>query len=246
MCTSIPTQSHNHTHIPIMSAPKDRICGHMNGQHRLALLDYVVCYGNEKPSTIQESSLLMADVDETQITIEYKNVASSKPRQIVIAWENAPENEAIKVNEMSDVKAKLVAMAKYAAEKQGFASTRLTSIPPPSRFAYFEYMIMVVLALNAYNPAILRHMFAKDMVFQMLLTYIPGFLSRFYASYEKYALQVFVITVAIHFTEAVLVTVPILKKYRVPYPQCVAWIIMHLGEGFPLIMRLRKHAKAQE
>lgn len=229
-----------------MSSTKDRICSHMNGQHRLALLDFVVFYGNEKPSAIEQSSLAMTDVDMTQVTIEYKNVASNKPRQIVIAWENAPESEAVKVNEMSDVKAKLVAMAKHSAAKQGFAATRVTTLPPPTRFAYVEYMIMTVLALNAYNPAVLRHLFANDMVFRKLATFIPGFLSQFYVSYEKYALRVFVITVAIHLTEAALVTVPILKKYRVPFPQCVAWIAMHVGEGFPLIMRLKKHVKAQE
>lgn len=57
----------------------DRIRGHMNADHQLALKDYLVVYGNLSLSEFDESSVLITDVTEKSITIGYVSTKTSNP-----------------------------------------------------------------------------------------------------------------------------------------------------------------------
>lgn len=216
----------------------ERICSHMNSQHRLALLDYVVVYGNERPEAIAESSLIMTSIDEKQMTIEYRVLASTKPRSIKIAWDNAPEKECIQVKSMSDIKPKLVAMAKYAASQQGFATKRVDTILLPPAYAYLWYMTFISMAINAYSPGIIRRLSAAGFFLRFLAPHMPGLLHTAYNFYERHATAVFFLILTPHVTEVFLLTIPFLRKHRVPLQHKIVWIGMHCFEGYFLFKRL--------
>ena len=49
-----------------MSSPSERIIGHMNKDHQLALSDYVVVYGDVNPANLIEESVQLVSVDENK------------------------------------------------------------------------------------------------------------------------------------------------------------------------------------
>ena len=56
-----------------MTDPSARIVTHMNKDHHLAVLDYVVVYGNENLKDIDTSSVRITNVTEEHLVLAYKN-----------------------------------------------------------------------------------------------------------------------------------------------------------------------------
>lgn len=225
-----------------MSDPTKRIISHMNKDHQLSLIDYVVVYGNEKEKSFDHSSVNITDVTDKYLTLEYVAFDEISQKKILtIEWEIAQENENVTVNTLKDVKAKLIAMAKYAAKKQGYSHTQIKTVTYPT-VTLFEYPIMLAYALASYDTDLFRSLFTRDPVVQKVSQYLPSsVLSIFSSSFATTRLSriIFAIIVSIHFAELFLVMLPLLRKYRVPTKQSSQWIIMQLFEGFPAFLRFK-------
>ncbi|KAK6456459.1 uncharacterized protein RJT20DRAFT_135212 [Scheffersomyces xylosifermentans] len=221
----------------------ERIIGHMNKDHQLALIDYLVVYGNVELSTIVQPSVAISKVDEKTLVIDYKSTQDSKTHSFSIDWADASEHENVKVTQLSDLKDKLVAMAKYAADKQGFSHKQIKKVLYPSAISSPMYLAFIVLFLNAYDPYILRNLFGKDAIFQKIIPYLPAFATNLYGLFESNAAKIAIVLGLVHLTEVTFFTLPQTRKYRVPFPQRIQWILMHLFEGFFVILRFKSLTK---
>lgn len=220
-----------------MSEATQRIISHMNADHQLALLDYLVVYGKIDAASIVESTLGISAIDETLLTIDYQTKGSSAFKQWTAAWNDCPENDNVKISGLRDLKGKLVAMAHYAAKKQGYAHKRITKVVGPQG-SHFMYAIFLSLVLNAYNPAILRSFVSRDAVIATVVSYMPGFLVSLYELVERQSFNLFLTVYGIHIFEILYFTVPTIKKYRIPAKQALQWISLHFFEGYYVVRRL--------
>ncbi|KAM9887780.1 hypothetical protein OXX69_013236 [Metschnikowia pulcherrima] len=62
-----------------MTDPSARIITHMNKDHHLAVLDYVVVYGNENLKDIDTSSVRITNVTEEHLVLAYKKQNRTRP-----------------------------------------------------------------------------------------------------------------------------------------------------------------------
>ena len=221
----------------------ERIIGHMNNDHQLALSDYVVVYGETKPENLVEESVQIVSVDEKQIVIEYDIVKPPITKTLSLYWYDAREDENIEVKSFGDIKGKLIAMAKYCAKEQGYAIKKLDKIALPGIADYPMYIIWLVLFANAYDPTILRKFFSNIGVLKKLAEYLPAVAFVPYQHLEINALKYIVGLFVTHLAEVLLVTRGYLRKYRVRENQRWIWYFMHLIEGFPFIFRLKNATK---
>lgn len=221
-----------------MSDPKNRIISHMNKDHQIALVDYVVIYGNVKLSSFVADSVKIADVSEEKLVLSYKDYTGEMKTQTII-WNNAIELEGVRVLSMKDIKAKLIAMAKYAAKKQGVSHVQIKKAIPPQRpIGYLMYVYALATAITLYDKHLLRHLLASTSFFSWVGTHLP-FLATAFRYFEN-KIGVLSLTVyAIHLIEALAVTLPRTRKYRVPVPQNYIWLAMNFIEGFPAFLRLK-------
>ncbi|EDK44960.1 hypothetical protein PVL30_002631 [Lodderomyces elongisporus] len=232
-----------------MSDPSARIISHMNRDHQLSLNDYVVVYGTVDSKYLVEDSVHITKVDLEQIVIEYDLINPSKTKTLALYWSDAEEYEKIEVKSWSDIKGKLIAMAKYCANKQGFEMHKLTKAEWPDLslsglFGWSMYPQWMVLILNSYNPEILRNLFANDALFNRLVKYLPSGAIRFYKyAGETHASKVLLTIVVLHLIEIFKETGPILKKNRAPGIVRAKWYFMNLIEGFPVLIRLKNLTK---
>ncbi|ABN67555.2 predicted protein [Scheffersomyces stipitis CBS 6054] len=217
----------------------DRIRGHMNADHQLALKDYLVVYGNLSLSEFDESSVLITDVTEKSITIGYVSTKTSNPESFTINWDDASEKENVTVSGFGDIKNKLIAMANFAAEKQGYSSKQIKKALGPSKFGeYVMYAAFLYLLANVYDKNLVRSVFAKDALFSgYIAPYVPALVAKVSGLIQDHAGLILSITESIHILEILLVTVPNIKKYRVPLVPSLQWIFMHFIEGFFVIKR---------
>ncbi|KAI3405233.1 hypothetical protein KGF56_001978 [Candida oxycetoniae] len=227
-----------------MSDPSTRIKSHMNKDHQLSLNDYVIVYDSVDPKYLVEDSVHITDVDTNHLVIEYDlikpNSATSITKTLALYWTDAEEAENIQVKSLSDIKGKLIAMAKYCAEKQGYAMTKITKIVGPSPLALSIYPSWLVLLLNAYNPNILKRLFANDALFNRIVKFLPSAVISAYQFTEINALKIAIGLFIVHFGEILFVSRPLLKKHRTPENVRVYWYLMHIIEGFFVILRLKK------
>lgn len=220
-----------------MSDPKNRIISHMNKDHQIALVDYVVIYGNVKLSSFIADSAKITDVNEEQLVLSYKDKSGAE-KALTIVWNNAIETEGVRVASMKDIKAKLIAMAKYAAHKQGFSHVQIKkAILPVRPTGYLMYVYAVVTIITLYDNQLLRTWLADTSFFSGVGTHLP-FLGRVVKYFEEHIVNISLTVYAIHTVEAIAVTLPRTRKYRVPYPQNILWLIMNFFEGFPSFLRL--------
>lgn len=224
-------------------AASERIIGHMNNDHQLALADYVVVYAETKPENLLEESVQIVSVDEKQIVIEYDLVKPPITKTLSLYWYDAKEDENVEVKSFGDIKAKLIAMAKYCAKEQGYAIKKLEKIYGPGVLDYPMYILWVVLLANAYDPTILRRLVGNVGVFKKLIEYLPAGAIKAYNHVENNALKYVVGLFVTHLAEVLLVTKGYLRKYRVPDNHRWVWYLMHLIEGFPFIFRLKNATK---
>ncbi|KAL6449818.1 hypothetical protein SBY92_004155 [Candida maltosa Xu316] len=215
----------------------------MNADHQLALIDYVVVYGDIKPTNIIDESVKIVSVDEKQLVLEYDVIKPPITKTLSLYWHDAKEDENIEVNSFSDIKGKLIAMAKYCAKEQGYAIKKLTKIYGPRLSQLPMYLFWISLFLNAYDPNILTRLVANDAVFNKVVGYLPSAVIAGYKNTETHAIKYITGLFVTHLAEILLFTKGYLQKYRVPENQRWVWYLMHLFEGYPVIFRLRRVTK---
>ncbi|KAK6205116.1 uncharacterized protein RJT21DRAFT_117589 [Scheffersomyces amazonensis] len=214
-----------------MSEASKRIISHMNDDHQLALIDYLVIYGEQELYTFKQSSVKLTDVNEKSFTLNYETI-SNESKKITIHWADASEAEVLKVNSLKDVKDKLISMAKYAAAKQGYSHKRLTKVLPPNNlFALSLYILIPVLITNHFKPKLIPSYLGKDLLYLQIVKYIPAIISK----NQSFILYVIAF---LHVLETLFFTIPRLVQFRAPFKQSVAWIIMGLFEGFGSLIRM--------
>lgn len=223
-----------------MSHPSSRIIGHMNKDHQLALVDYVVTYGKVPFSSFKPESVQITSVDEKTLSLAYQD-NDSETKTLQLNWEAVKEDDNVSVISLLDIKAKLIAMAKYAAAAQGYSHKQLTTISFPNNVVlYGMYTFAAVVAITLYDKTLLRRIFANDAILSMVVAKVPQALATSYAYFEGHVKQIALAVYAIHVAEIFLATLPILTKFRAPALTKLAWMGMNFVEGFLANLRLKK------
>lgn len=219
--------------------PSTRIISHMNKDHQLAVIDYLVVYGDVKPSDLVQTSALISSVSEKSMTIDYESKNAGK-KSTTFNWEDLQEDENVKVESMKDLKSKLVAMAKYAAKKQGYSHIRVTLYPDLDLNTLFMFSIGGLFMLAVIDLLLMKALFAKDPITSAITAYFPGPVwSVLNFAGDNIKLITFT-TYLIHIFEVAFATVPRIIKYRVPIPQAVCWLVVNFIEGFFAIIKFNK------
>lgn len=209
---------------------KQRIIKHMNKDHQLAVIDYVVVYGNIKASDIIKPSVHMVDVNETRLVIVYDTNKSKSPQTLSIEWESVTEPENKEVTSLKDVKGKLVSMAKYAAAKQGYSHQQISKVLYP-RQAIVWYLIFGFLALGMYDMQSLKESFEIDPIASKLITFLPTAAFKVLRFVEKHIAIIFYSLYTVHLGEILLIMIPMTTKYRLPTSKKFLWCFMSFFEG---------------
>ncbi|KAF3985007.1 hypothetical protein FT663_05416 [Candidozyma haemuli var. vulneris] len=222
-----------------MSDHSKRITSHMNKDHQLALVDYVVVYGKIPVHQLEPSSVQMTAVDEKSLTLSYKRNAASE--EIVLVWNELADDDKIEVNGFMDIKAKLISMAKYAARVQGYSHKQLKKVVLPNRPPQvFMYLVAIVLALGSIDKFWVRNIINNDAFLSSLTSRAPAFLKSAGSFLEDHVRTIAIAMYAIHLVEIAIVSLPKLKAYRASGPRKLAWTTMHFLEGFLIFKRLNK------
>ncbi|EDK40967.1 hypothetical protein PGUG_05065 [Meyerozyma guilliermondii ATCC 6260] len=211
-----------------------RIKSHMTRDHNLALLDYLVVYGKVNANAIEPGTINMTDVNTESFTICFY---TSSPQKVTIRWKDAWESENLPVDDISDVKPKLVSMAKYAAAKQGYAHTQINKTVPPTPASYPMYVYFVVAGWAAFAPASFQKFVANNYVLSRIAALLP---LTFRSYLSKNIRKIFIGTYIVHLFEIFTYSIPTFIKYRVPAAQRLQWTLMHFVEGFLVPLRLKK------
>lgn len=216
-----------------MSGHQERIISHMNKDHQLSLVDYLVVYGKQPLSLFQPESVKITDVDDKVLQLGYRTkLGSSKEARLV--WAEIPEELNVLVNALSDVKAKVVAMAKYAANKQGFSHKKVTDLLLPDNLTSFlMYGFFSAFVVTLYDRTLIRRQLEA-------VVKLPGMVQKILIFLENHIGKILLSVYALHIAEVLHVTVPRAKKHRAPLGTTLAWSFMHFIEGFPFIFRLNK------
>lgn len=223
-----------------MSDPRTRIISHMNKDHQLALLDYVVVYGGENVSHVDAESVIITDVSEEHLALSY-NKENGNNKDLKLIWEEVPENEKVKVDQMGDIKAKLVAMAKYAAEKQGYSHKRVDKVSLPKKLdLYLMYVAFAVSLATLYDKTLVRRLVQNDKLLLTIAAKCPELLAKGYSYFENHITPIFSTIYGIHVVEILTVTWPRVNKLRMSLKNKLVWATMNFVEGFLVFSRLNK------
>lgn len=226
-----------------MSDTKQRIISHMNKDHQLSLLDYVVVYGEESASQLDAESVIITDVSEEYLALSYSK-GDGSTRDLKLVWDEVSEKELVKVGHIGDIKAKLVAMAKYAAEKQGFSHKRVDKVIWPTKIdLYVMYVAFVVILATLYDKTLVRRLVQSDRTLSAIAAKSPDFLSKGYSLFEKYINGFAGAIYAVHLGEIATVTWPNVSKLRMSLKNKLLWASMNFVEGFLVFGRLKKLAE---
>lgn len=221
----------------------DQVLEHMNKDHQLALLDYVVVYGNIRSEDIVKSSVRLTRVDKEKMTINY-NIKRSKALQTFeLEWKNANEPNDIVISKPDHIRPKLISMAKYAAAKQGYSHVQLKRAIPP-KGAWLMYVLFILLAASAWDYKKVKEWLASDPLLSRISPYVPLQLYNFIDSINKKL--VFFVTYGIHIFEAICIMLPRTIRYRLPLSKKIAWCVMNFFEGFLTLLRFRAYSEAQQ
>ncbi|EGV65328.1 hypothetical protein PSN45_002523 [Yamadazyma tenuis] len=219
--------------------PSTKIISHMNGQHQLASVDYLVVYGHVDLSQLAENSAKITAVDDKSFDISY-DLKSSPNHKITLKWDEIEDGEGVVVSSMKDIKAKLVAMAKYAANKQGFSHVQITDYPPLSKETALFASLSVIFLIGSYDLNWLKRLLKQNPIFSTLTPFLPGFLWKVLDFSGRNIRTISAGMYIIHVIEILLTTGPALRKYRFPPAQRVAWLFVHFLEGFYSIIKMNK------
>jgi len=212
----------------------------MNKDHQLALLDYVVVYGGENVSHVDAESVIITDVSEEHLALSY-NKENGNNKDLKLIWEEVPENEKVKVDQMGDIKAKLVAMAKYAAEKQGYSHKRVDKVSLPKKLdLYLMYLAFAVSLATLYDKTLVRRLVQNDKLLLTIAAKCPELLAKGYSYFENHITPIFSTIYGIHVVEILTVTWPRVNKLRMSLKNKLVWATMNFVEGFLVFSRLNK------
>lgn len=222
-----------------MSDHSKRIISHMNKDHQLALVDYVVVYGKVPIHQLEPESVQISAVDEKTLTLSFKR--NSKPEEIALVWNEIPEGDNIQVNALMDVKAKLISMAKHAANVQGYSHKQLKKVVLPNKpLQVFMYFAGVAILLGSIDKHWGRKVIARDAFLSRLAAQAPSILKTVGAFLEDHVRTFGIAMYAVHLVEIAIVSLPKLNKFRASGSRKLAWTTMHFFEGFLIFKRLNK------
>lgn len=220
-------------------ATKERIIRHMNTDHQLALVDYAVVYGKQRLTSLRPETVVISDIDTNSVKLRFEQ-ANGTIKVLDIVWKDAIERESVTVEEASDIKPKLIAMAKYAAKKQGFSHKQIKkALPPKSALSYFMYTFAALLTTTLIKP-----------------NFVSGFLfggkvgnSRLLSKWlfvERNIVKIFATTYGIHLAEIIFVMIPKIRYYRMPMETALTWSFYNFIEGFLAFLRLNEVVRSEE
>lgn len=211
----------------------------MNADHQLALVDYVVVYGKQPITSIRPKTVVISDIDTKSIKLRFEQ-ANGTIKVVEIDWSDATEYEAVSVDEASDIKPKLIAMAKYAAKKQGFSHKQVTTaLPPKSGLSYFMYSSAVLLAATLVKP----NLVSAALNGTRLLN--SGLLNK-WLFVERNIVGIFATIYGIHLAEVIFAMVPKIRYYRMPFKVGLRWAVYNFVEGFLAFLRLKEVVKDEK
>lgn len=203
----------------------------MNKDHQLALVDYAVVYGRQPLSTFRPSTVEISDISTESIKLRFEQT-NGTIKAIEIEWIKAEEPENFSVESTSDIKPKLVSMAKYAANRQGFSHEQVTKVlPPKSGLPYFMYVVAAVLAATMIKPNLVSNLLRS-------IGLDNGALFSRWLFVERNIKTIFYTTYGIHLAELLFVMYPKIKYYRMPLKTALTWAGMNFIEGFSALLRL--------
>lgn len=217
---------------------KQRIIVHMNRDHQIALVDYVVVYGRQPIRTFRPNTVEIADISTESMKLRFE-LSDGTIKAIDIEWSKADEAESVSVESSSDIKPKLVSMAKYAAKRRGYSHNQITKYAPPKTgLSYFMYASAALLTATLLKPDLISGTF-KALPFNRL-----PFLSK-WLYVERNIRTIWYTIYGIHLAEMLLVLSPQIKYHRMPAQTAATWLGMNFIEGFLPLLRLRKMIKEQ-
>lgn len=220
--------------------PSTRIISHMNKDHQLALTDYLVVYGGVRPDFDQSSPQITA-IDDISMQISYV-LADSKSQSKRFKWNEIHEDENVKVTSMKDLKAKLVAMAKYAAAQQGYSHVTVQKYPKFTGYLLFMIVLFTGIAIGCYDKAILIGLLSRDPVSLWVYGHLPEMCRQMLKFIAEHIRVLGGITVGVHVGEVVGLMVPLVRKYRVGLARA-AWCAAVFFEGFPAVLEFKKNIR---
>ncbi|CAH6723784.1 hypothetical protein CLIB1444_20S00672 [[Candida] jaroonii] len=224
--------------------PSKRIISHMNKGHQISIVDYLVVYGNVKLSELVESSAQISAINEKSMDITYFTKSNSKQTK-TFKWKDIPEDDNVTVKDMSDLKAKLVSMAKYAASKQGYSHVQVTEYPRLNKDTALMTSLLAICIIGLYDMRLLKRLLANDPITSSISPYFPAKFWNLLGSIERNFKSYVAGLYAIHIGEIVYYTIPNMIRFRVPFPQSVAWCGLHFIEGFLRIIQFRNLKSAK-
>jgi hypothetical protein len=206
------------------SSPEARILAHMNKSHKLSLYDYLEFYHGIHLNQ-RRSEIFLTDVALDSMTVTYTLGHSKLIAKIPIDPPMAS---------FDDARVTLVNMAKEAASGLGFSAYQVTTYVPPG---IGDPIAVVLLPL----------LFIVNVAFQ---DFFYPLIDKIYPVaghiFRKYGVSVTVATAGIHILEVLLLLLPVLNKYRVPYPARAMWIVSNFVEGYPAVNRLKVEGERLE
>lgn len=215
---SVPSMDENDTSD---QAVKQRIISHMNKDHALSLVDYLMFYKDITPSR----GVQMRDITLEKVTIAYQIIHNKGIDDLATTIDFNPPMKS-----MSDAKDVLVGMAMQAAEGLGYATVKPVDsyLPPGAISAPIIFGMLMGIYFVYYDSSYIN---SPDCI-----------LRRFkLGGYDVLAIlakSVFWLVAAYHAVEAWILYFWT-GMYRVPTKKRLAWVVSGFLEGFPAMGRFR-------
>jgi hypothetical protein len=194
---------------------EERIISHMNKDHTISLYDYLAHYGGVSLDPFDSrTSVKMTGIDLESITLSFQRAEGQDEEQKVIPIKPPMDT-------MVSARNVLVDMATEAANAQQVSPHQIKDYTPPS-FAPIEALTISITLFTmvvAIYPSI-----------ALFFPYIGPLV------YDRPLLPLCT-CLATHSVESLFVLLPLLRKYRVPPPTRIKWVLNHLIEGYPTIRR---------
>ncbi|EGV65330.1 hypothetical protein CANTEDRAFT_133629 [Yamadazyma tenuis ATCC 10573] len=209
----------------------------MNGHRQIALVDYLAVYSDVSLRQLNPKSVHISAVDEKSMVLSY-DLTSSANQKHTFNWHDMDENDHISVASMSDINAKLTAMAKYAAAKQGVSHIQVTAYPKWDWIATASVAIWMICSLGCYSPDLIKIKNGPIAGFCKLI--LPELVLQSMGFCANHCGSILVGTLVLHSIETLLLVVPRVRKYRVPLPERVLWYFFGLLDGNFTVQRFDK------
>lgn len=196
---------------------EERIIGHMNKDHPLSLYDYLSHYGGVSLDPFDSrTSVTMTGIDLESITLSFRRVEGQEEEKKVIPI-NPPMDTMVSARNV------LVDMARESANAHQFSPYQVKDYSPPS----FAPMEALTISLTLFTVVVA--------LFPSIALFFP------YIGPIVFARPLLPLgtCLATHCAESLLVLRPLLRKYRVPPPARLKWVLSHLIEGYPTIQRFK-------